>query len=100
MQNQIREQNRSMEQIRVKSGEGDMERTRERDREREMTRERERLHEGSGAAVTPEPAGDALKTGSTPKKGNTYGPGDGTGHIAVGEDPPKDGTGYGAPGNR
>lgn len=31
------------------------------------------------------------------KKGNTYGPGDGTGNNNVG---PQDGTGYGAPSNR
>jgi hypothetical protein len=42
---------------------------------------------------------DPLKANSGPtvKKGNTYGPGDGTGNLGVG---PKDGTGYGAPSQR
>lgn len=37
------------------------------------------------------------KTATMEKKGNTYGPGDGTGNKGVG---PQDGTGYGAPSNR
>ena len=36
-------------------------------------------------------------SGTMLKKGNTYGPGDGTGNLGVG---PKDGTGYGAPSQR
>ena len=35
--------------------------------------------------------------GTKTKKGNAYGPGDGSGNQGVG---PKDGTGYGAPANR
>jgi hypothetical protein len=61
------------------------------DRQMDQTRDRDRdrLHQetGSGAART--------TTGDTPTKGNTYGPGDGTGPYL-----PKDGTGYGAPANR
>lgn len=37
------------------------------------------------------------QAGSRERKGNTYGPGDGTGYGGVG---PKDGTGYGAPPQR
>ncbi|MBN1842880.1 MAG: hypothetical protein JW883_11445 [Deltaproteobacteria bacterium] len=42
---------------------------------------------------------DAAKTrsGAMKKKGNTYGPGDGTGNAGGG---PKDGTGYGAPSDK
>jgi hypothetical protein len=36
-------------------------------------------------------------TGQKAKKGNTYGPGDGSGNQGIG---PKDGTGYGSPTNR
>jgi hypothetical protein len=60
---------------------------------------RQRLRGGScryrtqGASSNGAPA-------SARKKGNAYGPGDGTGNAAVGELPPKDGTGYGAPANR
>lgn len=61
------------------------------DRQMDQTRDRDRdrLHQetGSGGALT--------TTGDTPTKGNTYGPGDGTGPYL-----PKDGTGYGAPANR
>jgi len=35
-----------------------------------------------------------IGAGSAQKRGNTYGPGDGTGNAG---NPPKDGTGYGAP---
>jgi hypothetical protein len=55
-------------------------------------RGRDRLRDGScikGATQT--------KTGTVQKKGNTYGPGDGTGNAGV---RPLDGTGYGAPANR
>ncbi|MBN1380622.1 MAG: hypothetical protein JXA41_02985 [Deltaproteobacteria bacterium] len=37
------------------------------------------------------------QAGEAQKKGNTYGPGDGTGNMG---DRPQDGTGYGAPDNR
>ena len=61
--------------------------------DRERVRLQQRLRDGSctnqGAAGTP--------SGAMQKKGNTYGPGDGTGNAGVG---PKDGTGYGAPGQR
>lgn len=51
---------------------------------------RQRLRDGSCL--------DASKAGAasgTMKRGNTYGPGDGTGPLL-----PKDGTGFGAPANR
>ena len=38
-----------------------------------------------------------IGAGSAQKRGNTYGPGDGTGNAG---NPPKDGTGYGAPSKR
>jgi len=38
-----------------------------------------------------------LQAGSVQKRGNAYGPGDGTGNRG---DKPQDGTGYGAPTNR
>jgi hypothetical protein len=61
---------------------------------RAQDRERQQIHKASGT-------GSAVSaTGDKAKKGNAYGPGDGTGHIAEGETPPKDGTGYGAPANR
>jgi len=40
---------------------------------------------------------DPAQKGSGAKRGNTYGPGDGTGNAGIG---PKDGTGYGAPSSR
>ena len=51
----------------------------------------QRLRDGS--------CSESLKatSGAMPKKGNTYGPGDGTGNAGVG---PKDGTGFGAPSQR
>lgn len=57
-------------------------------------RDQQRLRDGS--------CGSCLKAAQTvtvneQKKGNTYGPGDGTGNNKVG---PQDGTGYGAPSNR
>jgi len=51
----------------------------------------QRLRDGSCA----DPA--KAQSGTQQKKGNTYGPGDGTGNASVG---PKDGTGYGAPSQR
>ncbi len=55
-------------------------------------RVRDRLRDGSCIKGTiPKNAGAAQK------KGNTYGPGDGTGNAGV---RPMDGTGYGAPANR
>jgi hypothetical protein len=59
---------------------------------RTQDRDRSQAGSGTGSAVS--------ATGEKTKKGNAYGPGDGTGHIAEGETPPKDGTGYGAPANR
>lgn len=41
--------------------------------------------------------GAQMRQGAMQKRGNTYGPGDGTGYGGVG---PRDGTGYGAPSNR
>jgi hypothetical protein len=55
-------------------------------------RVRDRLRDGSclqGATQT--------QSGAVQKKGNIYGPGDGTGNAGV---RPLDGTGYGAPKNR
>jgi hypothetical protein len=48
---------------------------------------------GGGSYLDPAQKG----SGDAWKKGNTYGPGDGTGNNAIG---PKDGSGYGAPSNR
>lgn len=64
-------------------------RVQDRQMDQARDRDRDRLHQetGSGAALTTD--------GDTPAKGNTYGPGDGTGPYL-----PKDGTGYGAPANR
>jgi len=55
-------------------------------------RDRTRLRDGSCAQGTIQ-----TKAGAAQKKGNTYGPGDGTGNAGV---RPQDGTGYGAPANR
>ena len=54
----------------------------------QQIRSQQRLRDGEG--------GGAVKAGSgaMQKRGNTYGPGDGTGNAGIG---PKDGTGYGAP---
>ena len=52
-------------------------------------RDQQRLRDGSCA----DPA--KAQSGTMQKKGNTYGPGDGSGPLA-----PKDGTGYGAPSQR
>ena len=54
---------------------------------------RDRLRLRDGSCIT----GTATASGSKQKKGNTYGPGDGTGNAGVG---PQDGTGYGAPSQR
>lgn len=51
----------------------------------QQVRDQQRLRDGSGAGK--------VGTGTMQKKGNTYGPGDGTGNAGIG---PKDGTGYGA----
>jgi hypothetical protein len=56
-----------------------------------QTRDRQRLKDGSCLTQGGSAAGEAQK------KGNTYGPGDGTGNDGLG---PKDGDGYGAPDNR
>ena len=52
---------------------------------------RQRLRDGS--CINPSTGG---ASGTSMKKGNTYGPGDGTGTAVR----PQDGTGYGAPANR
>jgi len=52
---------------------------------------RQRLRDGSCLQ------GTRMNSGTMQKRGNTYGPGDGTGNGGTG---PKDGTGYGAPGSR
>lgn len=54
-------------------------------------RDQLRLRDGSCLNTTQQ------ATVNQQKKGNTYGPGDGTGNSGVG---PQDGTGYGAPANR
>lgn len=54
-------------------------------------RDRSRLRDGSCLM------GTQARPGAMQRKGNTYGPGDGTGYGGVG---PRDGTGYGAPSNR
>ena len=57
---------------------------------RSMVQKQQRLRDGSCAqSGTPQ--------GTKAKKGNAYGPGDGSGYQGQG---PKDGTGYGAPTNR
>jgi len=58
--------------------------------DRVQDRNRDRAHQESGAG-----AAAATASGDGMKKGNSYGPGDGTGPYL-----PKDGTGYGAPANR
>jgi hypothetical protein len=75
--------NQTLMQNRVQDRQTDQSRDRKRDRDRD------RLHQGTGSGAAP------TATGETSKKGNTYGPGDGTGPYL-----PKDGTGYGAPANR
>lgn len=55
----------------------------------QKVRDQQRLRDGSCA----DPA--KTQSGTMQKKGNTYGPGDGSGPLA-----PKDGTGYGAPSQR
>jgi hypothetical protein len=54
-------------------------------------RDQQRLRDGSCA----DPA--KAQSGTMQKKGNIYGPGDGTGNAGAA---PKDGTGYGAPSQR
>ena len=55
-----------------------------------MVQKQQRLRDGScNQSGTPQ--------GTQAKKGNAYGPGDGSGNQGLG---PKDGTGYGAPTNR
>lgn len=71
----------------IKGGSGSMTQTKSMD----QTRTRQRLQDGS-CLNSPCPS-----SGSLFKKGNSYGPGDGTGNMGVG---PKDGTGYGAPATR
>jgi hypothetical protein len=75
-----------------------MDQFRAQDRDQDRDRVRQQIHKVSGtgpAAATTESA--VSPTGKKPEKGNMnkYGPGDGTGHIANDEEPPKDGTGFG-----
>jgi hypothetical protein len=59
-----------------------------------LIRNQQRLRDGScGSCIN----AAQKSTVNEQKKGNTYGPGDGTGNNNVG---PQDGTGYGAPSNR
>jgi hypothetical protein len=58
---------------------------------KQQIRDQQRLRDGSCL----DPA--QKSSGAAQKKGNTYGPGDGTGNSAIG---PKDGSGYGAPSTR
>jgi hypothetical protein len=62
---------------------------RSQDRTLQRTQDRQRLRDGSCLNQT------TTTSGAVSKKGNAYGPGDGTGPYA-----PKDGTGYGAPSQR
>jgi hypothetical protein len=57
----------------------------------QRVRDQQRLRDGSCA----DPA--KMQSGTMLKKGNTYGPGDGTGNAGI---RPSDGTGYGAPSQR
>ena len=74
MQNQIG--NRNMEQLRMRDGEGD------RDRDRDRVRDRDRIHKESGtwSAAT---AAESAVSATGEKKGNLYGPGDGTSYNFV-----------------
>ena len=56
-----------------------------------QTRDQSRLRDGSCLNSSQQ------STAQAQKKGNTYGPGDGSGNSGVG---PQDGTGYGAPSSR
>jgi hypothetical protein len=58
-------------------------------------KDQQRLQDGSCATCLK--AAQTVPTINEQKKGNTYGPGDGTGNNNLG---PQDGTGYGAPTNR
>jgi hypothetical protein len=58
---------------------------------KQQIRDQQRLRDGS--CLDPAQKG----SGAAQKKGNTYGPGDGTGNNAIG---PKDGSGYGVPSTR
>lgn len=76
MQNNF--QNRGMEQL------------------RQQDRDRQQIHKVSGTGSSAATTGSAVSaTGEKTKKGNAYGPGDGSGPFH-----PEDGTGYGAPANR
>jgi len=100
IRNQIRIENqvrsRDMEHFRMRDGEGNREGVREQDRNRDRDRDRDQVHKVTGAEPAAAATGSAVSaTGDKAKKGNAYGPGDGTGPYL-----PKDGTGYGAPANR
>jgi len=76
MQNNF--QNRGMEQL------------------RQQDRDRQQIHKVPGTGSSAATTGSAVGvTGEKTKKGNAYGPGDGSGPFH-----PEDGTGYGAPANR
>ena len=70
---------------------GTASRTEVKNSDRIRTQDRLRLRDGSCL----DPAKAGAKT--MRKRGNTYGPGDGTGNLG---DRPEDGTGYGAPSQR
>ncbi len=90
MENQIRTPD--VERLRMRDGEGDRDRVRSQDRDRD----RDRIHKLAGTGPAATTTGSAVSAnGEKSKKGNTYGPGDGTGPSLL-----KDGTGYGAPANR
>ena len=90
MENQFR--TRDTEQLRMRDGGGNLDRTRAQDRDRDRDRSHTASGTGPAATTTESAVGGA---GEKSEKGNTYGPGDGTGPYL-----PKDGTGYGAPANR
>ncbi len=58
----------------------------------DQNRVQQRLRDGSCTQSATQ-----TKAGEAQKKGNTYGPGDGTGNAGI---RPQDGTGYGAPENK
>ena len=63
---------------------------------RQQDRDRQQSHKVSGTGSSTATTGSAVSaTGEKTKKGNAYGPGDGSGPFH-----PEDGTGYGAPANR
>jgi hypothetical protein len=77
--------------VSARQGGGKMNRVATQVQSGDQIRTQQRLRDGS--CLT----GTASQSGAMTRSGKTYGPGDGTGNQGVG---PKDGTGYGAPGNR